>query len=68
MPTAAKTDADPKPAAAEHTSTDRLHALMQKIRAGLNKEASVDPSDKPLACKACYTRGWMAALKSLLEA
>lgn len=50
------------------SEADALRRLQQKIRVGLNSEASVDPRDgNPPACRACYQRGWAAALKSLLE-
>ena len=52
----------------EIDDTERLRLLMQKIRAGMNSDAVVDPrKDNPLPCRDCYQRGWHAALKKLLE-
>ena len=49
------------------SDTEQLRLLRQKIKAGLNKDAVVDPrSDRPPVCKDCYQRGWHAALKYLI--
>jgi hypothetical protein len=50
------------------TGEDQLHALRTRIRAGLNSPPPVDPRAESLpACRACYQRGYMAALQHLLE-
>jgi hypothetical protein len=65
---ATRTETEPTVAASADTdATARLNDLKKKIRAAMNKEAGVDPSDKPPSCRACYTRGWMAALKVVLR-
>lgn len=45
----------------------QLRALRQRIQAGLNSPPEDPRPDNAAACRACYQRGWQAALKSLLE-
>lgn len=67
-PAATKSDVDTPTATTSTTdAAGQLNALRTRIRAGLNKDAGVDPSEKAPTCRACYQRGWMAALKSLRE-
>lgn len=45
----------------------QLLALRQKIRTGLNKVGDDPrPKDAP-ACRECFQRGWLAAMRSLQE-
>jgi hypothetical protein len=45
----------------------QLLAIRQKIRRGLN-EVGDDPRPKDAAaCRECFQRGWLAAMKSLQE-
>lgn len=63
-----ETKSSKKEVVAELSEGDVLRALQQKIRVGLNSEAHIDPRDRnALACRACYQRGWAAALKWLLQ-
>jgi hypothetical protein len=55
------------PSAAPPAAAEQLVALRQRIRRGLN-EVGDDPRPKDApACKECFQRGWIAALRSLQE-
>lgn len=54
-------------AIAEASAEERLHALLHKIRAAQNVDSVVEPGERPPSCRACYQRGWQAALKHLLN-
>lgn len=60
-------DAKAKTGAGQKSAEEQLVELRRRIRAGLNKVGDDRRPKDAVACRECFQRGWIAALRSLQE-